>query len=235
MDSFEIPNSATPTVDANGEVAIDTTVTDFSHGVMKYYGGEEMAVIAVPIAELTTPTDGYIIAYNATNDEFELAAPGGGITNGAGNNVMTKSDGTNLVASSFSNASADIMTGSGSTALQLSSGSGAGLTFDVSNYVLIGGGLVRLGNGARGLDYFNNGGRWMFKPQTNGDQIDLGTAAAPFHRTFTKEYISMEEMTAPSSAPANSAYLFLEDNGAGKTRLMAIFQSGAAQQLAIEP
>lgn len=76
--SLEIPNSATPTVDANGEVAIDTTVTDFSHGIMKYFGGEEMAVIAVPIAQLTSPQDGDVVAYNATNDEFELSAGGGG-------------------------------------------------------------------------------------------------------------------------------------------------------------
>ena len=81
--SLEIPNSATPTVNADGEVAVDTTVTDFSHGVMKYYGGEEMGVVAMPIAQFTSPTDEYVVSYNATNDEFELAAQGagGGIDN----------------------------------------------------------------------------------------------------------------------------------------------------------
>lgn len=73
--SFELPNSATPTVDANGEVAVDTTVTDFSHGVMKYYSGEEMAVVAVPVAELTSPTNGDIVTYNSTANEFQLAQP----------------------------------------------------------------------------------------------------------------------------------------------------------------
>lgn len=76
--SLEIPNSATPTVDTNGEVAIDTSVADFSHGVMKYFSGEEMAVVAMPVAELTTPADGHVVAYNATNDEFELVAPSTG-------------------------------------------------------------------------------------------------------------------------------------------------------------
>lgn len=75
--SLEIPNSATPTVDADGEIAVDTTVTDFSHGVLKYYGGEELGVVAMPIGEFTTPTDGYVVAYNATNDEFELVAQSG--------------------------------------------------------------------------------------------------------------------------------------------------------------
>lgn len=76
--SLEIPNSAAPTVDADGEIAIDTSVADFSHGVLKYYGGEELAVVALPIAELTTPTNGHVVAYNSTNDEFELVAASGG-------------------------------------------------------------------------------------------------------------------------------------------------------------
>lgn len=82
--SFEIPNSAAPTVNANGEIAVDTTVTDLSHGVLKYFGGEEMAVIAVPVAELTGMSDGDTVIYNATSDEFEIRAGGGsgGITAG---------------------------------------------------------------------------------------------------------------------------------------------------------
>lgn len=73
--SFELPNSATPTVNADGEVAIDTTVTDFSHGIMKYYSTEEVGVVAMPVAQFTTPTGGDIISYNATNDEFEMVTP----------------------------------------------------------------------------------------------------------------------------------------------------------------
>lgn len=76
--SFEIPNSATPTVNADGEIAIDTTITDFSAGLIKYFSGEEMAVVAMPVAELTSPTDTHVVTYNATTDEFELAAGGGG-------------------------------------------------------------------------------------------------------------------------------------------------------------
>jgi hypothetical protein len=74
-DSFEIPNSATPTVNADGEIAVDTSVTDFSHGVLEYYGGEQMGVVAMPIAQFSSPTNGYVVTYNSTNDEFELAAP----------------------------------------------------------------------------------------------------------------------------------------------------------------
>lgn len=43
------------------------------------------------------------------------------------------------------------------------------------------------------------------------------------------------EMTAPAAPATNSVRIFAEDNGSGKTRLMAQFATGAVQQLAIEP
>lgn len=47
--------------------------------------------------------------------------------------------------------------------------------------------------------------------------------------------VQLTEMTAPSAGAANTARIFCEDNGAGKTRLMVQFATGAAQQIAIEP
>lgn len=70
--SFAIPVSAAPTVSSNGQIAVDTTVTDFSHGIVKVFAGEELGIVALPISEFTAPLDGQIIAYNAANDEFEL-------------------------------------------------------------------------------------------------------------------------------------------------------------------
>jgi hypothetical protein len=48
-------------------------------------------------------------------------------------------------------------------------------------------------------------------------------------------FIEGSEMTAPAAPAANGYRIYGEDNGSGKTRLMAIFASGAAQQIAIEP
>jgi hypothetical protein len=48
-------------------------------------------------------------------------------------------------------------------------------------------------------------------------------------------YTEMSEMTAPAAPAANGCRIYAVDNGAGKTQLMAIFSSGAAQQLAIQP
>jgi hypothetical protein len=47
--------------------------------------------------------------------------------------------------------------------------------------------------------------------------------------------LELSEVTAPAAPAANKGRIYLEDNGAGKTRLMCIFPSGAAQQIAIEP
>lgn len=47
--------------------------------------------------------------------------------------------------------------------------------------------------------------------------------------------VQLAEMTAPGAPAADNVLLYAEDNGGGKTRLMALFSSGAAQQVAIQP
>lgn len=76
-DSFELPNSAAPTVNADGEIAIDNTVTDFAAGVVKYYSTAEMGVVAMPVAQFGSPTNGAVPTYNSTNDQFEMVVPSG--------------------------------------------------------------------------------------------------------------------------------------------------------------
>jgi hypothetical protein len=48
-------------------------------------------------------------------------------------------------------------------------------------------------------------------------------------------YLAVQETSPPPAALANFARVFAEDDGAGKTRLMVQFGSGAAVQIAIEP
>lgn len=57
-----------------------------------------------------------------------------------------------------------------------------------------------------------------------GYRLDLDTGA-----------MRMAEMSAPSAPAANGVVVYAQDNGAGKTQLMALFASGAAQQIAIQP
>lgn len=85
-----------------------------------------------------------------------------------------------------------------------------------------------------------------FSATVNSTDLVFGTAttSAAIERmrldsagnlSLASGYLQGFEMTAPSAPAANGGRIYLEDNGAGKTRLMVIFQSGAAQQIAIEP
>lgn len=76
-----------------------------------------------------------------------------------------------------------------------------------------------------------------FSPDTNGEtaadtQIERGSAAGVIK--LTDCFLLPERASAPA-AVANSVIVYAIDNGAGKTQLMAIFPTGAAVQLAIEP
>jgi hypothetical protein len=65
---------------------------------------------------------------------------------------------------------------------------------------------------------------------------DIGTNSNFRPRNlFLGSYMQMSEMTAPAAPAADGVRIYAVDNGSGKTRLMALFATGAAQQIAIEP
>lgn len=74
---FRLPANATiAQVNAIGEMAFQTTVTDWADGLLSIHNGTVLLrVVSMTDTQFTSPTDGYIIAYNATNDEFELVDP----------------------------------------------------------------------------------------------------------------------------------------------------------------
>jgi hypothetical protein len=49
------------------------------------------------------------------------------------------------------------------------------------------------------------------------------------------QYIQLTEISAPAAGAANTGRLFLRDNGAGKTQLCVIFNTGAIQVIATQP
>ena len=67
------------------------------------------------------------------------------------------------------------------------------------------------------------------------DGWDLGLNGAAWRHLYQTGYTQLTEMTAPAAPATNNARIYAEDNGAGKTRLMARFATGAAVQIAIEP
>jgi hypothetical protein len=115
----------------------------------------------------------------------------------------------------------------------------------------ISGGSFQTGGGSNGMGIYSNrwirfatgstgGISWSSSTTNNGaqDLIIYRSAASVLALTNAGSAgaaIEFLEQTAPSAGAANTVRIYAEDNGSGKTRLMALFQSGAAQQIAIEP
>lgn len=71
---------------------------------------------------------------------------------------------------------------------------------------------------------------------TGADNVDVTiTPAGTGGVDIGAFYHQLSEMTAPAAPAANGCRIYAVDNGGGKTQLMALFSSGAAQQLAIQP
>lgn len=121
--------------------------------------------------------------------------------------------------------------------LTLSSVSGSILAYNSATRFIAGNGDIRLiVNG--GVLWWNDigGGQYAFYPATADDGTrNLGGPSNRWQSIYLSKFQEMYEMTAPAAPPANGCRLYVEDNGSGKTRLMARFASGAAQQIAIEP
>ena len=82
---------------------------------------------------------------------------------------------------------------------------------------------------------------WVSTNDAAGAGIDIGIARSGSGILKVTDgstgagALHFQEQTAPSAPSANNVYLYAQDNGAGKTQLMAKFATGAAQQIAIEP
>jgi hypothetical protein len=107
--------------------------------------------------------------------------------------------------------------------LILSSGSGTFLHYDANNYVGVGSSATTINaSGGYILTYSSSGLR------SNGS-ASLGVSGSAWGLKY------MIEVSAPSAPAANEGVMYLEDNGSGKTKLMILFATGAAQQIAIQP
>ena len=104
---------------------------------------------------------------------------------------------------------------------------GTGTARNIAFFAGAGGVNMLLGNGIT---------RFYSNPEGASDNTyDLGTTTRYWRNLFQKGYHEVVEMTAPTAPATNGVRIYAEDNGAGKTRLMALFATGAAVQIAIEP
>lgn len=84
-------------------------------------------------------------------------------------------------------------------------------------------GQLAFGNSTTGL----GGAAYLSAQAADVLTLGIGTDAGAFEMS--------ERTTAPSAPAANYVRLYAIDNGAGKTQLMARFNTGAVQQVAIQP
>lgn len=136
-------------------------------------------------------------------------------------------------------------TGSLSTANFKIAGSESGLNVAGTNSAFImdsGSAYVGFFNYGTAGVYLNPAGQFAF----TGTSIAAGNVDAGLARSAAgivkitngstgAGALHLQEQTAPSAPATNNVYIYAEDNGSGKTRLMALFPTGAAQQVAIEP
>lgn len=92
--------------------------------------------------------------------------------------------------------------------------------------------FYKFGTGAGDKVLFGSNGSLLVGQTSNPNGYKLAVTG---NVGVTGGYIAGEEQTAPAAPAANGYRIFAQDNGAGKTQLMVLFASGAAQQIAIEP
>jgi len=100
--SFEITNSNNPTVDAAGEIAIDTDTdnTNITHGSVIFHDGA--SVRYVPSVDTIPSTDGHVLKYDGTNKKYVFGVAGGSVADvqtwtSAGSYTWTKPAGVTYV------------------------------------------------------------------------------------------------------------------------------------------
>lgn len=114
-----------------------------------------------------------------------------------------------------------------------------------SNVFVIG--AEKLGTGSNRSIEFATSGANCWRIDTNGNLLsivnrgyDVGGASNMARNVYSRwnhvqDYVAITSEAGAPAGIANGVRIFCQDDGSGKTQLMAIFGSGAAQQLAIEP
>jgi hypothetical protein len=144
---LDIPASASAAPAAEGEIIVDSDITDHTD-LIKFFSGEEQVVISIPVGNLTA-NDGHGIFYNAANNEFEMAAGAGGSSEWTDtgsflrpndNNegwLLYDADGDTLAASpsGFSNTNTSA---AGTVLFQIKDGTDDMFAVDSTNRVIVG-------------------------------------------------------------------------------------------------
>ena len=178
-----------------------------------------------------TRTTSYVIVQpNGGNVGIGTASPGSKFT--VTNDIATGYIDTNTLTSGqwarISNP--NTTSGVAATLLFEATGSGGGNGLGTISGVNTGSGSLALTFGTR-----DNSSNVIERVRiaANGN-VGIGTTSPSTRLDIDAGALELAEMTAPAAGAANTVRIYAVDNG-GKTQLMALFSSGAAQQLAIQP
>lgn len=173
------------------------------------------------------------LALNTTSTSVELAAESAGTgaanidlaltVKGSGNFVLTdRPIYWGATTASLSRVSGQMM-GFGASAVPK-----AGLDGASGNFTAVSGGMhgwsAQAANLAAG-----------YLQDTGFGRVGAAIIGARGASMATGAALNFLEQTAPAAPAADQVTIYAVDNGAGKTKLMALFASGVAQQIAIEP
>lgn len=229
ISSLPTPNNSLPYVlgwdDDDGGKVVPIEVSSLGGGGG---GGAEDFTDLGDVPSSYTGQEGKFLAVNGSGDgiEFVDAPSGGGITNGAANNELMKSNGTNAVSSGlFSPASGELSTTTGSLTLNSSNGYyGLGNASNAVNE------RVFVATGTE-----SNIGVQMHVKGTG--EFTFGADVAAFHsRTHTGQWVRIKHdatnkstispRSTYSGAPGNASDLFIQAGDA---------YSGTAGDLVLSP
>ena len=115
------------------------------------------------------------------------------------------------------------------------SGGSDGTGFANASTSIVYGSIGSQGVGVADANYFGWSVTPSSLPNTRLYRVVDGVVGVRGSAATTGGALSFIEQTAPAAPATNGVYIYAEDNGSGKTRLMALFATGAAQQIAIEP
>lgn len=78
--SLKIPVSSVPTMDADGKIALDTSVTSWVHGLATYRSTSTYAVLAMPFGNVTSIPHGNLVSYTSSAAGLVFVAPTSALT-----------------------------------------------------------------------------------------------------------------------------------------------------------
>ena len=198
----------------------------------------DIAAGAVRAASFATAASGvnyFLFTPSATTAAISLDAAGSDTNIGI--NIDTKGTGAHVFRTAGGSTERMRMTGDGrfligtTTTAGSSSGDICLANNTNVNFLNAAGtsGYGMRGDSSNNLSFSTRNSKFVFNDNASGALINL-----LFENSGGGIHI-VDESSAAHTAPASGVIIYAIDNGAGKTQLMAIFPTGAAQQLAIQP